>query len=44
MYTPGGLTEEALCAAVRNEDVFQDRFSLVLRDRCGARTEVPVLG
>ncbi|MEN3009953.1 MAG: hypothetical protein ABDI20_03045, partial [Candidatus Bipolaricaulaceae bacterium] len=42
MYTPGSLTEEALCAAVRNRDVFVDTFSLTLRDACGARTEVPV--
>ncbi|MEN3010658.1 MAG: hypothetical protein ABDI20_06805, partial [Candidatus Bipolaricaulaceae bacterium] len=29
-------------AAVRTKDVLQERFSLVLRDACGARTEVPV--
>ncbi|MEN3010656.1 MAG: hypothetical protein ABDI20_06795 [Candidatus Bipolaricaulaceae bacterium] len=43
MYTPGGLTEEDLCAAVRTKDVLQDRFSLTLRDACGAITEVPVV-
>ena len=41
-YTPGGLTDEDLCYSVREKDVLSDEFSLILRDACGATTEVPV--
>ncbi|QAA77095.1 MAG: hypothetical protein BIP78_1329 [Candidatus Bipolaricaulis sibiricus] len=41
LYTPGRLTEEDLCRAVRERDVYVDEFSLTLQDKCGAETEIP---
>jgi len=43
LYTPGGLTEEDLCRAVRERDVYVDEFSLTLQDKCGATTKIPAI-
>jgi hypothetical protein len=41
VYFPYPESEEA-CRAVREKDVIEDFYTIILRDSCGATTEVPV--